>query len=86
MHDFRWSDPNDMLDDKMAAKTRYFKETEEGVEYMCRAMEDMRNATAKEKACEIAINLLKLGKMVYEEIAQATGLDVKDIEQLAKVK
>ncbi|MCF0143368.1 MAG: PD-(D/E)XK nuclease family transposase, partial [Parasporobacterium sp.] len=35
MHDFRCSDPDDMLDDKMAAKTRYFKETEEGVEYMC---------------------------------------------------
>ena len=43
MHDFRCSDPNDMLDDKMAAKTRYFKETEEGVEYMCKAIEDMRN-------------------------------------------
>lgn len=43
MHDFRCSNPDDMLDDKMAAKTRYFKETEEGVEYMCKAIEDMRN-------------------------------------------
>ena len=43
MHDFRCSAPNDMLDDRMASKTRYYKETEEGVEYMCRAMEDMRN-------------------------------------------
>lgn len=86
MHDFRCSDPNDMLDERMAAKTRYFKETEEGVEYMCKAMEDMRNATAKEKACEIAINLLNIGKMVYEEIAQVTGLDIKDVEQLAKSK
>ena len=30
MHDFRCSNPDDMIDDKMAAKTRYFKETEEG--------------------------------------------------------
>lgn len=49
MHDFRCSDPDDMLDDKMAAKTRYFKETEEGVEYMCKAIEEMRNETRKEE-------------------------------------
>ena len=49
MHDFRCSDPDEMLDDMLAAKTRYFKETEEGVEYMCKAIEDMRNETRKEE-------------------------------------
>lgn len=46
MHDFRCSDPDDMLDEQLAAKTRYFKETEEGVEIVCRVIEEMRNDTS----------------------------------------
>ena len=60
MHDFRCSDPDDMLDDKMAAKTRYFKETEEGVEYMCKAIEDMRNDNSVRTYVEILALLIQL--------------------------
>lgn len=43
MHDFRCSSPDDMFINELAERTRYFKENPEGVEYMCKAMEDMRN-------------------------------------------
>ena len=46
MHDFRCSDPDDMLDEQLAAKTKYYKETEEGVAIVCKAIEDMRNDTS----------------------------------------
>jgi hypothetical protein len=43
MHDFSCSDPNDMINKDLADRSRYFKETEEGVSEVCKVMEDMRN-------------------------------------------
>lgn len=45
MHDFSCANPDDMLDQDLAEVSRYYKETEEGVETMCKIMEDMRNKT-----------------------------------------
>lgn len=42
MHDFSCHDADDMYYDELADRTRYFKETPEGVNEMCKAMEDMR--------------------------------------------
>ena len=49
MHDFSCADPDDMFNKDLADKARYFKETEEGVEAVCKVMEDMRNETRKEE-------------------------------------
>ena len=43
MHDFSCSDPAEMKNKDLADISRYYKETQEGVEAMCRVMEDMRN-------------------------------------------
>ena len=43
MHDFSCYQAEDMLLPLMRERTRYFKETQEGVESMCRVMEEMRN-------------------------------------------
>lgn len=43
---------------------------------MCRAMEEMRNETAHEKAVQIARRMLKSGKLSYEEIAEYAELTV----------
>ena len=51
---------------------------------MCKLNEDMRNETATKKSAEIALNLLSLGTMSYEEIASATGLTLDDIKELAE--
>ena len=43
MHDFSCSDPNLMNFSLLEETTRYYKETQEGVEYMCKAFEEVRN-------------------------------------------
>ena len=43
MHDFSCWNPEDMNYALMEETTRYYKETPEGVEYMCRAFEEVRN-------------------------------------------
>ena len=43
MHDFSCWDPDDMNYPLMEEATRYYKETQEGVEYMCKAFEEVRN-------------------------------------------
>ena len=49
---------------------------------MCRAMEEMRNETARETSLETAKNLFLIGKLTYEEIAQATKLTVEEVKEL----
>ena len=56
MHDFSCSDPDDMLNKILADRTRYYKETEEGVEVVCKAMEDMRNDTSVRTYIEACID------------------------------
>ncbi len=46
IHDFKCTSPNDMSYDVLAKGVRHFKETEGGIQHMCRAMEDMRKETA----------------------------------------
>ena len=45
-------------------------------------MEEMRNETARETSLEIAKNLLLIGKLTCEEIAQATKLTVEEVKEL----
>ena len=61
---------------------------------MCKLNEDMRNEAAREaateaamiKSAEIALNLLSLRTMSYEEIANVTGLTLEDVKELAEDK
>ena len=52
---------------------------------MCRAMEEMRNETAREteyaKAIKVAKGMLQSGKLSYEEIAELT---IEEVEALDK--
>jgi hypothetical protein len=86
MHDFSCPDPDDMLDKDFAKVSKYYKENQEGVEAMCKIMEDMVNETARETAMEtameIAKNLIEEG-MSYEQIAKVTGLPMEEIQKLA---
>ncbi len=50
MHDFREPDPDKMIYPVLAEKSRYYKETEEGVAIMSREMEEMREEAAAEAA------------------------------------
>lgn len=81
MHDFSCTQPKDMNYKVLADRSRFFKEEEEGVAIMCKAMEDMRNQTAKEKALQIAKDLIANG-VAFEIIAECCQLTVEEVKAL----
>ena len=78
IHDFRCSKAEDMLLPPLADRIRYFKETPEGVDYMCKAMEDR----ITDEKIMIAYNLLRLGTVSKEDIAKVTKLPIETINEL----
>lgn len=78
IHDFRCSKADDMLLSPLAERTRYFKETPEGVEYMCKAMEDR----ITDERVRFAVKLLRRGKDTVEEIAELSDLSVEEIKEI----
>ena len=68
--------------DLMKETARYYKETPEGVEIMCKAFEKTRN----EKAIRIAKNMIEKGKYDLEEIAEVTELPLEKVQELAGKK
>ena len=89
MHDFACREPDDMYYDILAKKARYFKKNEEGVAYMCKALEDMRNETAMEAALEArtevqvetALRMLKDG-LSLDKVSQYSGLSLERVREL----
>lgn len=69
-----------MFNEQLANKTRKLKETPEGVDTMCKAIEENN----KELAKGIAISLIRMEKLSYYEIAEATKLKIEEVEELAK--
>ena len=82
MHDFSCTNPDDMNYEALAKKARYFKQDEKGVATMCKIMEDMRNETALRNAKEIAIRMIKAGKMSLQDIADYTELSLETVKEL----
>lgn len=90
MHDFACPEPEKMYYDELSQRVRFFKESKEGVTTMCKAMEDMREKTARETARETekkikadtAKRMLLLGRYALEEIADISGLPLEEVLQL----
>lgn len=86
VHDFRCKRAEDMKIKELADKTRYFKETPEGVSIMCKAIEEMRNEAAKEAAMlekvQMVMNFLSLGTVPKTDIAKASGLTLDEINEI----
>ena len=82
MHDFSCTNPEDMNYEVLAKIARYFKQNKEGVAAMCKIMEDMRNETALRNAKEIAIRMIKAGKMPLQDIADYTELPLDTVKEL----
>lgn len=83
VHDFRCKRAENMKIKELADKTRFFKETPEGVSIMCKAIEDMCNEAAKLNSYQIALKLLQRGKETFEEIAEDSGLTLSEVTELA---
>ena len=82
MHDFSCIDAADMYYGTLADRVRFFKESKEGIEIMCRAMEDMRNQTLKEGMINVAKKMLEDGTITLEKIAEFVGLSVDEVRKL----
>lgn len=81
MHDFSCTNPDDMYYKQLADKVRYFKEDEEGVNAMCKAMEDMRDAVRIENAKRMLEDGLDI-----EKVAEYSGLPIEKVRELAGSK
>ena len=66
----------------MAERVRFFKESKEGIEIMCRAMDDMRNQALKEGAINSAKRMLTDGILTLEKIAKYAGLPLDEVKKL----
>ena len=86
MHDFSCTDPDDITYEVLAERVRYFKEDEEGVAAMCKAMEDMRTEAALEARLDerkdVACRLLKMGGMSLDKIAEISKLSIEEVRML----
>ncbi len=70
----------------LADRVRYFKETEGGKEAVSKAFEEVRDMAVHENRVEIAKTLISMKKNTAQEIAQATGLTVEEVEALAQLQ
>ena len=84
IHDFRCKKADEMVLTPFADIMKFLKETPKGVDRMCKVMEERVKDTEYRKAISIAVNLLKLGTISREEIANATGLSLETINALAE--
>ena len=81
MHDFFCTDAKDMFYPVLAERVQYFKQDAKGVATMCRAMEEMRNETVRERNIECALEMLADG-MPYEKVAKYSKLTLEEVKAL----
>ena len=79
MHDFSVTDPDNMHFKVLADATSYYKKDKEGIQAMCKAMEDMITDDRK----EAAVRMLESGKLTNEDIAKYLELPLEVVEKLA---
>ena len=87
MHDFFCSDPDKMYYPILAKKANDLKNTKKGVKTMETYLDkyDRENIEKgrRESQIKIAMNLIALGTVSYEDISKATGLSIETINELA---
>ena len=90
MHDFSCTSPDEMNYKVLADRVRYYKESKEGVDKMCRAVENLvekygKQYEVKGKAEEkkaTALRMLNSGKYSLNEIADISELSIEEIQIL----
>lgn len=92
MHDFNCTDAGDMNFALLADRTRYLKESPKGVSEMCKVIEEMRREERLEGRLEGRLEearltvsrMLRAGKYSLEEIADISGLELREVQELAE--
>ena len=62
----------------------YYKKDKEGIQAMCKAMEDMIADFVTDDRKETVVRLLKQGVLSNEQIAEGVGLDIEVVNALAE--
>ena len=78
IHDFNCTEADDMIFGLMAERTRYLKENPEGVNEMCKAMEDMRNEAVERNMLQTIRNLMDSMKWSAEQAMTAMKIPEAD--------
>lgn len=94
MHDFSCSDPSDMHYRVLADRTRFFKESKEGIATMSKIIENMRLQSYKEGKAEgqeenkkeTALRMLEAQKYSLDEISAISGLSLDEVKELSANK
>ncbi|AOZ96072.1 PD-(D/E)XK nuclease family transposase [Butyrivibrio hungatei] len=68
VHDFNCTEAKDMFYKELAERVRYFKETEKGVEAMCKTMEVMRNEAAVQASIQTAKSFGVTNEKIVEHL------------------
>ena len=83
MHDFSVIEPEDMNFQVLANTTGYYKKDKEGIQAMCKAMEEMITDFVIDDRKEAAVRMLESGKLTNEDIAKFSGLSLEVVVELA---
>ena len=96
IHDLQCPDAGEMYFPRLAERVSFLKEKEEGQENMSSYFEEQRKkvaeaaaeaateATRKEDKQNFAMKLIQRGKDTLDEIAECTGLTLRQFKALAK--
>jgi len=90
MQDMANNDPATMNYSLLAKCVDYYKNSKEGNETMCKAMEDLWNEAMEQGLNEArkasALLMLTNGKLSLEEIAECSGLTLEEVKKLQNEK
>lgn len=80
MHDFRAKEAKEMQAGALADRVHELKETEKGVEHMCKEMEQLCDEARMDEKKETARNLNDMG-LPIEQIAQALKVNAQMVQE-----
>lgn len=80
MHDFRVKEAKEMQTGALKDRVHELKETEKGVEHMCKEMEQLCDEARMDEKKEIARNLNDMG-LPIEQIAQALKVNAQMVQE-----
>ena len=84
MKDFHQTDPENMHYDALAQGVKHFKETEEGREQMCEAVEKYAKEYAVREKIVSVKNLMENTKFTLEQALNALGIQGDERELITK--
>jgi hypothetical protein len=85
MHDFSCWDPAEMNFELLRDATRYYKETQEGVEYMCKAFEEVRDKAREEKEFSNIKTLMETMSLTAQQAMDALRVPAEEQAKYAKM-